>query len=83
MSENQYLGSLENYEVPPYKKPKVKFLAYIISFFYLVFVCFPLFLLVYVFVDIAFFIRDSIRFIKKTIKNAKTKFKSKLTKRVS
>lgn len=83
MSENQYLGNLENYEVPPYKEPKVKLLAYIISFFYVLLVCLPLFLIIYVSVDIAFFIRDAIRFIKKTIKNAKTKFKSKLTKRVS
>lgn len=82
MSENHTLEVLKNYEVPPYKEPKTELLTYIISFFYLVFVCLPLFLIIYVLVEVLFFIRDSTRYIKKTIKNAKTKFKSKPSQRV-
>lgn len=83
MSKNQYSGELTTYEVKPYKKPKLKLLAYILSFLYLIFVCLPVFLIVYLGVDIAFFIRDSYRLIKKTIKNAKAKFKPKPTKSLS
>lgn len=83
MSKNQCSEELKNYSVPPYKEPKIKFLAYILSFLYLVFICFPIFLLIYVGVDVAFFIRDSIRHVKKTIKYAKAKFKSKPTEGLS
>ena len=75
MSKNQYSEELTTYDVKPYKEPKLKLLAYILSFLYLIFVCLPVFLIVYLGVDIAFFIRDSYRLIKKTIKNAKAKSK--------
>lgn len=65
------------YEVPPYKPCKVKVVAYILGALHLVFVCLPVFLFVYVFVDVAFRVRDLIRYIKKTIKHAKAKPKPK------
>jgi hypothetical protein len=83
MLENQFSEGLKNYEVPPYKEPKMKAIAVIISFFHLIFVCLPVFVFLYVIVEVFFFIRDSHRLIKKTIKNEKTKFKSKPTERLS
>ena len=83
MSKNQCSEELKNYSVPPYKEPKIKLVAIILSFFHLVFICIPIFLIVYVGVDIAFFVRDSIRYVKKTIKYAKAKFKSEPTEGVS
>jgi len=77
MSRKQY-SEEQNYSVPPYREPKMKLLAFIIATFHLIFVCIPVFLLVYVSVDVAFFFRDSITYIKKTIKNAKAKLVSKL-----
>ena len=76
MSENQY-SELQNYEVPPYKGESYGVLGIIVSFIYLVFVCLPLFAILYISIDIVFFIRDVNLFIKKTIKHAKTKLKSK------
>lgn len=69
------MSSERYYEVPPYKPCKVKAVAVILSVLHIVFVCIPVFLIVYVFVDLAFRIRDLIRFIKKTIKYAKAKLK--------
>jgi len=75
MSENHTSEVLKNYEVPLYKEPKMKLLTYIISFFYLVFVCLPLFLIIYVLVHVSFFIRDSTRYIKKNHKKCKNQIK--------
>lgn len=69
------MSSERYYEVPPYKPCKVKAVAVILSVLHIVFVCIPVFLIVYVFVDLAFRFRDLIRFIKKTIKHAKAKLK--------
>ncbi len=80
MLENQSLEGLKNYDVPPYKEPKLKLVAIIISFFYLVFICLPLFITLYCSIEIFFFIRDTNRFFKKTIKYAKTKLKPKSLK---
>lgn len=73
MSRKICSGGLVSYEVKPYKKPKLKLIAYIFSFFYLILVCLPLFLTIYLAVEIIFSIRDLKKFIKKTIKNEKTK----------
>jgi hypothetical protein len=77
MSENLFSGGVTSYEVKPYKKPKIKIVAYILSFLYLVFVCLPLFIFVYSLITVSFWIMDIHKFYKKTIKYAKTKFKSK------
>lgn len=69
------MSSERYYEVPPYKPCKVKAVAVILSALHIVFVCIPVFLIVYVVVDLAFRIRDLIRLIKKTIKHAKAKLK--------
>lgn len=83
MSKNQCSEELKNYSVPPYKEHKIKFVAYILSFIHLVFVCIPIFLLVYGTVYVAFFLKDIISYLKKTIKYAKAKFKSEPTEGVS
>lgn len=83
MSKNQCSEGLTNYNVPPYKEPKIKFIAIITSFLYLLFVCVPLFLFVYSSVNIFFFVKDTTHFVKKTIKYAKAKFKSEPTQSVS
>ena len=57
--------------------------GFIASLLYTIFVCLPIFVIVYILMNVAFVIMNITRFIKKTIKNAKTKFKSKSTKRVS
>lgn len=80
MSENQYL---ETRLVAKYKEPKMKIIAYIISFLYLLLVCVPIFLFVYCLVTITFWIIDIKKFYKKTIKNAKAKFKPKPSQSVS
>lgn len=80
MSEKQYL---EGRTAPRYKECKVKIIAYILSFLYLVFICTPIFILVYSAITIAFLISDIKKFYKKTIKNAKAKFKSKPSQSVS
>lgn len=79
MSENPYSEGLKNYDVPPYKEPKMKLLAIILSLFYYIFICLPLFLFIYFGIDIIFFIRDIYKFVKKTIKYAKAKFEPKPT----
>lgn len=83
MSRNQYSEVTQNYSVPPYKEPKANFISYIIAGLYLFFVCIPAFLFVYLSVEIFFFIRGINNFIKKTIKNAKTKCQPKPTERLS
>lgn len=71
------MSNERHYEVPPYKPCKVKAIAFILSFLHIVFVCIPVFVAVYVLVELMFASRDSIRFIKKTIKHAKAKLKPK------
>jgi len=66
-----------HYEVAPYKPCNVKVVAYVLGALHLLLVCIPLFLFVYVFVDVAFRVRDLNRYIKKTIKHAKAKSKPK------
>ena len=78
MSKKQ-CSELRNYSVPPYKPPKMKLLSFLLTGLYLFFVCLPLFVTIYVLIDVVFFVRDSNLFIKKTIKNAKAKLVSKLT----
>ena len=77
MSESQYSGEMTSYEVKPYREPKMKFLALILSFLHLFFICLPIFIIIYLGVDIVFFIRDVYKFLKKTIKHAKAKFEPK------
>ena len=68
------MSSERYYEVPPYKPCKVKAVAVILSALHIVFVCIPVFFIVYVVVDLAFRIRDLIRLIKKTIKHVNSKW---------
>lgn len=63
------------YEVPPYKPCKVKAVAFILALLHVVLVCIPTFIAVYVLLEVAFAIIDTIKFIKKTIKHAKAKLK--------
>lgn len=64
-------------------KTKISIIAWILSAIYLVFICFPISMLIYVSVMLVCGIIDLKRFLNKTIKNAKTKSQSKFTERVS
>ena len=61
----------------------MKAIAVILSIIHVVFVCIPVFLAVYVMMELMFATRDSIRFIKKTIKHAKAKLKPKPSQSLS
>jgi hypothetical protein len=79
MSGNPYSGELKNYDVPPYKQPKMKLLAFILSILYLIFICLPVFIFVNILIEVVFNSREIYRFVKKTIKYAKAKFEPKPT----
>lgn len=58
---------------------RIGIFQWIISALYLFLICIPVYLLVYSSVTVVFSIIGAINFIKKTIKNAKAKFKPEST----
>lgn len=80
MSKNQHSDSVV---VPKYKECKIKWLSYLIAAIYLIFVCVPVFIVVYTSMKVAFLLIDINSFYKKTIKYAKAKCQSKSPERLS
>ena len=61
----------------------IRLIAFIFSFLYLIFICVPLGLFLLVSLELLYSYKGIKRFLKKTIKNAKTKFEPKPIERLS
>jgi hypothetical protein len=74
---------LGNREVKKPKQYSNIFVEKLVNYIYFIFVCIPVFLFVYLSIEIGFLILDTIKFLKKTIKYAKAKFVPKPFKSLS